>query len=61
VSLLGGLPLLWLSFAQPRLQLLHQRSQRLHLLPQARILGSERGDLFLWRHASTLHPQRKSA
>jgi hypothetical protein len=46
---------------QPRFQLLHTLQQRRNLLPLARILGFEAGDLFLWRHAPRLYPQRNSA
>jgi hypothetical protein len=41
------------SRSQALLELLHLSKQRLHLLAQSGILGSER-DLFFWRHAPSL-------
>jgi hypothetical protein len=46
---------------QSRFQVAHPRQERLHLLTQCGVLGFQLGVLFIWRHVSTLLPQRKSA
>jgi len=45
---------------QPRLQLLHALHKRRGLLRLAGVFGFQLGNAGFWRHASPLHPLRKS-
>lgn len=54
------LPAIVAVLGQAPAQLPHLGRQGGDLAPQQGVLGFEDGDLFVWRHASMLHPLDKS-